>query len=171
MTEAVQPVGTASVPARLVRADGTTVITASSGAALISAAPDNDPPVIVAENVYVDSVPTGTAYPPIERQLKYHAGQKIKTSEWNSNFAAAVISTVSPATGPHAGGTPVTITGSNFSPDTTVAFGAVAATSVVVLSPTQITCDAPAQSGAGAVAVAVTTDAGTQSSAGAFTYT
>ena len=158
-----------SVHARLVRADGTTTITASSGAALISAAPNQDPPVVVAENIYEDRVPDGTAYPPIERVKKFYAGQVIPTSQWNACFPAGTVGAVSPATGPAAGGTAVTITGSNFSPDSTVTFGGVAATSVMVVSPAEITCVTPAHAD-GVVNVAVTTDAGVVTATGAFTY-
>ena len=57
-----------------------------------------------------------------------------------------------PDAGPIAGGTPVTITGSGFAGPTSVAFGANAATSVVVVSATQITAVSPASTtGAGPV--------------------
>lgn len=165
--------GLGSIPARLLRADGTTVVTKSSGAALISAAPNADPRVVVSENIYVDSVPDGTDLiirgGPVERQLKFRAGQIIKTSEWNACFPDAVISVVSPATGAAAGGTRVTVTGSGFTPDTTVSVGGVAATSVVVNTPSQIACTTGAHA-AGVVSVAVTTDASTITKATAFTY-
>jgi hypothetical protein len=161
--------GLSSVPARLIRADQVTVITASSGAALVSPAADQDPPLVVAEDIYQDRVPNGTAYPPLERILLFNAGQIIPTSIWEAAFPAAVVGAVSPATGPGAGGTAVTISGSNFTPDSTVSFGGVSATSVVVVSPTQITCVTPVHAD-GAVAVAVTTDSGIVSEAGAYTY-
>ena len=53
------------------------------------------------------------------------------------------------------GGTAVTITGTNFAAGATVTFGGTAATSVVVVSGTQITATTPAGS-AGAVTVTVT---------------
>lgn len=59
-----------------------------------------------------------------------------------------------PPTGPVAGGTAVTITGSNFLPGSTVRFGGVLATNVVVLSATKITAVTPAHA-AGAVEVVV----------------
>jgi hypothetical protein len=53
---------------------------------------------------------------------------------------------VSPSSGPTAGGTTVTITGTGFTvTGTTVLFGAVDATSFIVDSPTQITAVSPAQ--------------------------
>ncbi len=68
---------------------------------------------------------------------------------------APTVSGVSPSTGPVAGGTPVTITGTNFAAGATVTFGAAAANNVVVVSGTQITATTPAAS-AGAVTVTVT---------------
>ena len=64
-----------------------------------------------------------------------------------------------------AAGTPVTVTGTNFVAGATVAFGGTAATGVVVVSPTSITCLSPAHP-AGVVDVTVTTTAGTSSTAG-----
>jgi subtilisin family serine protease len=54
-----------------------------------------------------------------------------------------VITSVSPATGGIAGGTTVTITGSNFKAGVKVYFGSALATNIVVVSPTQITCTVP----------------------------
>jgi hypothetical protein len=80
---------------------------------------------------------------------------------------------INPAQGPVAGGTHVTITGSNFGPDSTVAFGANQATGVVVVNTTTITAVSPASTlpsgGAGAVMVTVT-DGGGTSNGQSFTY-
>jgi PKD repeat protein len=51
---------------------------------------------------------------------------------------------ISPTSGPAAGGTTITITGANFLPGATVRIGNVAATSVAWLSETTITCRTPA---------------------------
>jgi hypothetical protein len=61
--------------------------------------------------------------------------------------------------GPATGGTPVTITGSNFEEATSVRFGATKAKSFTVLSSTSIAAESPA--GAGTVDVTVTTPGGT----------
>jgi IPT/TIG domain/Right handed beta helix region/NHL repeat len=66
---------------------------------------------------------------------------------------------LAPATGPAAGGTIVTITGTNFSGATAVKFGGSAATWFNVMSATSITAKAPA--GSGTVDVRVTTTFGT----------
>jgi YVTN family beta-propeller protein len=84
---------------------------------------------------------------------------------------APVITSISPATGPRAGGTAVTITGTDFDGTTAVSFGATPATSFTVVSPTQITAVSPAASDVGAVDVTVTTAAGTSTTGAADQYT
>ena len=76
---------------------------------------------------------------------------------------------VSPNSGSTAGGTAVTITGTNFAAGATATFGGTAATKAVVVSGTQITATTPAGS-AGAVTVTVTVGGQTGSLANAFTY-
>ena len=73
------------------------------------------------------------------------------------------VSSISPSAGPLVGGTPVTITGTGFTPDTAVEFGATAVSSTVV-STTEITVTAP--SGSGIVNVTVTTSGGTSPTTG-----
>lgn len=68
--------------------------------------------------------------------------------------APPAVGGVWPPTGPVAGGTSVTITGSNFFPGVTVRFGGVPATGVVLLSATKIAAVTPAHA-AGAVEVTV----------------
>jgi len=89
-----------------------------------------------------------------------------------SGFTYIVIPTVSgvaPSSGPTAGGTAVTITGTNFAAGATVTFGGAAATNVVVVSSTSITATTPAGS-AGAVTVTITVNGQSGSLAGSFTY-
>ena len=68
---------------------------------------------------------------------------------------APTVSSVSPNSGSTAGGTAVTITGTNFAAGATVTFGGTAATNVVAVNSTTITATTPAGS-AGAVTVTVT---------------
>jgi hypothetical protein len=78
-------------------------------------------------------------------------------------FAVPTIATTNgldPTSGPVAGGTTVTITGTNFGAGSTVDFGTTPATGVTVVSPTQITATDPAGT-AGATNVTVTTPDGT----------
>jgi autotransporter-associated beta strand protein len=83
---------------------------------------------------------------------------------------APVVAGISPNSGPDAGGTLVTITGTGFTGATAVDFGTTAATNVTVVNNTTITADSPA--GSGVVDVTVITPAGTSatSSADQFTY-
>jgi len=80
------------------------------------------------------------------------------------------IKSISPGTGPLAGGTTVTITGTNFGPGATVTFGGTPATGVTVASSTSITATTPAHL-PGPVAVRVTVNGQAGSLANAFTYT
>ncbi len=88
------------------------------------------------------------------------------------NFLGATpsLSSVSPASGPAAGGTAVTLTGTNFTGSVGVTLGGMAATSVAVVSGTSVTCVTPAGP-VGPVAVVVTNaDGQTATLAAGFTY-
>ena len=73
-------------------------------------------------------------------------------------WAAPTVTSISPSAGPLAGGTSVTITGTNLNGATAVNFGGVAGTGVVVNSATSVTAVAPAGA-AGTVDVTVVTAA------------
>ncbi|WP_318347227.1 IPT/TIG domain-containing protein [Aquipluma nitroreducens] len=90
----------------------------------------------------------------------------------NITFAALPnITSISPTSGTTAGGTTVTITGTDFTNATAVKFGSTAATSFTVNSDTQITATSPAST-SGTVHITVTTAGGTSAtgSADQFTY-
>lgn len=70
----------------------------------------------------------------------------------SAQVVAPTVSAVVPASGSTSGGTPITVTGTGFVAGTTLTIGNVAATSVVVVSPTQITAITGARA-AGSVAV------------------
>jgi hypothetical protein len=76
---------------------------------------------------------------------------------------------ISPVSGSMLGGTPVTITGTNFAGATSVSIGGAAATSIVVVNPSTVTCTSPAGT-VGARNVTVTTPIGTGTGTGLFTY-
>jgi len=82
-----------------------------------------------------------------------------------------MVSSISPSSGPAAGSTSVTITGTGFTGATGVSFGSTAASSFTVDSDTQITAISPA--GSGTVDVTVTTPNGISATGAAdqFTYT
>ncbi|PBC69736.1 IPT/TIG domain-containing protein [Streptomyces sp. TLI_235] len=74
--------------------------------------------------------------------------------------SAPTLTSVTPSQGPTAGGTAVTLAGTNFSNATAVAFGTAAAASFSVVSATQINAVAPPGT-AGPVQIKVTTPGGT----------
>lgn len=79
------------------------------------------------------------------------------------------LTSVTPASGTIAGGTPVTLAGTGFRSGMTVLFDGVAATDVVIVSSIEATCTTPA--GVGVADVVVETDfSGPYTLAGAFTY-
>jgi hypothetical protein len=81
--------------------------------------------------------------------------------------AVPALTSLSPTSGPVAGGNTVTLTGTGFTGATAVSFGATAATSFTVVSATQITAVAPA--GTGTVQVTLTTVGGTSNGV-SYTY-
>jgi hypothetical protein len=81
-----------------------------------------------------------------------------------------IVSSVSPGSGPAAGGQTVTITGNHLAGASQVRFGGVAATNVVAVSNTEVTAVVPAHP-AGEVDVTVTTLGGTSVSGSRFTFT
>lgn len=87
-------------------------------------------------------------------------------------MAAPTVTGISPTEGDHKGGTAVTITGTVLTGASAVNFGANPATTVVVVSATQITCVSPPGTLDAQVDVEVTTSGGTSaaSSADVFTY-
>ena len=72
---------------------------------------------------------------------------------------APTVTGISPVSGPTAGGTSVTISGTNLTGAAAVSFGSTAATNVAVLNASQITAASPP--GSGTVNVTVTTPGGT----------
>lgn len=91
------------------------------------------------------------------------------TITFGTPVTAPAISSVSPASGTDAGGTSVTITGTDLGSAISVTFGGVGAT-VTSNTATEIVVTTPAGT-AGAVDVSVTTAGGTDNSVNAFTYT
>lgn len=83
---------------------------------------------------------------------------------------APTITSLNPATGPAAGGTTVTITGTGLTSVTSVTFDGTAGTALNVTSATSLTITTPPGT-AGAVDVVVTGSAGTDTETDGFTYT
>ena len=81
-----------------------------------------------------------------------------------------VVASVSPASGPLAGGTVVTLRGTSFTDVRDVLFNGVAATSFTRVSATQLTAVVPARIATGPIPIRVTTRAGTVVRTDGFTY-
>lgn len=107
---------------------------------------------------------------PVNYRQVLTPGMLVSSAQIDAMYPAPTITTITPATGAAAGGTAVTVVGTNFKhTGTSITFGAVAATSVVVVSDTELTCVTPAKT-AGAYNVVVTTDSGTGTKTNGFTY-
>ena len=98
-----------------------------------------------------------------------NAGDKWKGFRVARTADIIYISSVTPNSGLTAGGTAITITGASLAGATSVTVGGVAATNVVVVSPTSVTAVTPAGT-VGAKSVVVTTPNGTASASNAFIY-
>jgi hypothetical protein len=83
---------------------------------------------------------------------------------------APTITGIAPSSGPPAGGTAVTISGSDFGEASSVKFGTAGAASFTVVSESEITAVAPPSATVGAVPIGVTTIFGTGTSSQLFSY-
>ena len=88
---------------------------------------------------------------------------------WTVGFLPPTVTAISPTSGSTGGGTPVTLTGTNFIGTTNVTIGGVAATSIVEVSETSITAITPAGS-AGTASVVVTARGGLNTANTLYTY-
>lgn len=102
-------------------------------------------------------------------KLMIPAGKVVGQSTIDALYKLATVTTISPATVLVAGGTAVTINGTNLAGNKGVQIGGVAATNVVVVSNAKITCTAPAHA-AGAVNVVVNDDGGDVTVTNGVTY-
>jgi hypothetical protein len=120
------------------------------------------------------STPTGAAAAAVAVQVTNPNGQSATRSNAftyiASSGAAPSINSVSPTSGPTAGGTMVTVMGANFVSGARVLFGGRAATTTFVSS-SQVRASTPTGAAAGAVAVQVVNPNGLSATRGsAFTY-
>jgi hypothetical protein len=130
-----------------------TDVTVNSSTSITAVSPGHPAPGVVAVSV---STERGTSLTSAGDQYTY------------TTSTAASVSSLSPATGPAAGGTQVTLTGTGFTQTATVDFGSTPAASVTVSSTTSITAVTPPHV-PGPVTVSVTTANGIASAE--FTYT
>jgi uncharacterized repeat protein (TIGR02059 family) len=121
--------------------------------------------------VTIPGLTGGTTYT-VYLKARNSAGLSSASSAVSVTPLAAVptVSSVSASSGTSAGGTSITITGTNFLAGATVTVGGVSCTNVTVVSATSITCNTPAGS-AGAQNIVVTnTDAQAATLSSGFTY-
>ena len=102
-------------------------------------------------------------------RLAFVAGQVVDQDMVDGLFKTATFASITPASGLAAGGTAVTIKGTDFSGTAGVTIGGNAATNFKVVDNTTITCTTAAHT-AGATAVVIQDDAGDVTAAGAFTF-
>ncbi|MEU6460333.1 IPT/TIG domain-containing protein [Streptomyces sp. NPDC046976] len=151
----------------LYKKDGTPITRAAFPATAVA-----DAPMRITADVYEtkaygpgDGRPEGSRH-----HLLYQAGSVVFQSEIDSRFTpAATITSVTPATGPAAGGTTVTIKGIRLAGVSAVKFGAAAGTALLVVSDTELRVKAPAGA-TGAVSVVVSADSGDVTKTGGFVY-
>ncbi len=105
------------------------------------------------------------------------ANGRVYVATWSQQVAvyglltpAPILTAVSPASGPSAGGTAVTLTGQNFVSGATVTFGGATANSVVVVSATQITANTSAHSQGSVNVVETNPDGQSATLASAFAF-
>lgn len=129
--------------------------------------------VVNSSNSITAVVPAGTAGA-IDVKVSNMAGTSGMSAADKYTYQSVVpsVSSLSVTSGPTAGGTTVTITGSNFAAITAVKFGTIAATSFTVISSTSITAVSPAEP-TGTVDVTVQSTSGTSTTtiADQFTFT
>jgi phospholipase C len=101
--------------------------------------------VVVSSTTITATTPANSAGPVNVTVTNPGGQQSILTLGYTYN-PAPTITAVAPTSGPVAGGTSTTITGSNFLTGATVKFGAAAASNVTVVTPSQIAATTPAGS-------------------------
>jgi hypothetical protein len=103
------------------------------------------------------------------RRLKYRKGTRLPQAVIDGLFVTATVTSITPATGPAAGGTVVTAKGTHLSGLKGVTVGGVAATAVTVVDSTTVKFTTPAGT-AGARDVVFNDDGGTVTKTGFYTY-
>lgn len=118
--------------------------------------------------VTTPAVPFGTSVVDVTVNLLAQSETLPGGYTYTSNIQPPTIDSISPDTGPEAGGTEVTVTGSNFDGSTEVTFGGSLATGVIVLDASTLMAITPA--GVGVVDVFVSNPAGSDDLTNAYTY-
>lgn len=145
-----------------------TVMTKTSMKAAMAAV--TQPNIYTADQDYYNNVqvPRVTG---VETQkiLVVRGGQQISETEVDRLFPVATVDSITPATGTTAGGTVVTIRGSNLAGSTGVTFGGTAGTAFSIQNDGSLKVTTPAKT-AGALNVVVADDAGNITVTNGYTY-
>jgi uncharacterized repeat protein (TIGR02543 family) len=113
-----------------------------------------------------EALGTGTAYAD-SASYPFTASTTL-FAQWVSDVT---VTSISQTSGSSSGGTPITITGTNFAAGATVTVGGAPCTSVVVVSSTSITCVTPSGlPGTSADVIVTNSDSGTATLSGAISY-
>jgi large repetitive protein len=168
-TPAPGPTVTQVVPDSGPTAGGTSVTVTGTGftgatAVYFGTTPGLDV-VVVSDTRITTTAPAATAGP-VDVTVVTPSGASAPTSADRYTYVAPpTVTSLAPQVGAESGGTPVTLTGTGFVAPVTVDFGTTAATTVVVVSSTEITVKAPP--GTGTVPVTVTSPYGTSTAGSA----
>lgn len=173
-TYVAAPTVTGISPSTGVTAGGTSVIisgTDFTGATDVNFGSSGASFVVLNATTIITTSPAGSAGTVDVTVTTPYGTSAISSADQFTYANTPTVTGISPVAGPLAGGTSVTITGTDFTGATNVRFGSTAATSFIVNSNTSITAVSPAGS-AGSVDITVTTAGGTSatSSADQFTY-
>ncbi len=151
-----------------VRTDGTRITRAAFPATTVI---DGDPLLEVTEDVFVQN-----PYPnsrEVETSVLARRGQRLRRSEIDRIFPRATITSIQPSTGAIAGGTVVSVRGTNLDGAAGVTFGGRAGTAMTVVSPGEIRVTTPAAAvttGPSTVDVVVADDSGDASLVRGYNY-
>ncbi len=151
--------------------------TGFTGATQVRFGPNPPVPFMVVSGTEITTTSPMGAPGPVDVQVTGPGGTSMTSpgdqfTYEGSTTPPPTVSSITPDSGPEAGGTPVTITGVNFSGTTGVMFGPNAASSFTVVSGTEITAVSPPQTFGGPMEVTVTTPGGmsNMSPGSQFTY-
>lgn len=126
--------------------------------------------VVVNATTITAATPAGTQGTDVNVVVTNHWGSATLAAGFHYNQAVPDLVSLNPASGSLLGGTSVTLAGTAFTGATSVAFGGQAATSLVVVNDTTITCATPAVN-VGQVDVVVTTPFGSDTLVNGYEFT
>jgi len=163
------PIATSLTPASGPTAGGDTVTINGYGLATavsVSFGSNTATPTVVSDGQLTVTVPAGTAAGSVEVTVTT-AGGTTGPLEF-TYLDAPTVTSLSPDSGPASGGTSVTITGTNLATATSVTFGGTTASFAAINGTTLAAVTPPGT--AGAADVVVTTDGGSATAVGGYTY-